>query len=151
MTNDPTPIANVDPVTGQRLDVSFEELAAPLHPGAQELLAYWKACRAHGDFVMGRDVPARTLARLTKNFVVLETQPSLGDFRFRLVGSVLRERFGRDVSGLLISEVYDNATTQRFLSSLNKVIRMQRPVFQVVRVRGAVGDVRPAGNCLAPD
>jgi hypothetical protein len=150
MTDERAPIANIDPVTGQLLDVSFEELAAPLHSSAQELLAYWKTCRARGDFVMGRDVPARAIARLTKNFVVFESSRSPGDFRFRLVGSVLQDRFGRDVSGLLISEVYDSATAHSFQLSLDKVIGTQMPVFQVVRVKGVLGDVRWPETILLP-
>jgi hypothetical protein len=144
------PIANTDPITGQRLFVSFEEHAAPLHPGAQQLLAYWNACQVDGGFVMGRDVPTRSIASLTKNLIVLEPVQDQTDFRFRLVGQALRDRFGRDVAGLLISEVYDEPTTQSFQSALRKVVDTQRPVFQVVHVTGALGDVRKPETVLLP-
>ncbi len=132
--DDRPPIANIYPITGQRLAIAFDELVSPLHPSAQELLAPWKACKTNGDFVMGRDVPAKSIASLTKNLVVLEPVDGAAEFRFRLVGSVLRNRFGREVSGLTISEVYDAPTTQSFQTSLRKVLQTQLPVFQTVHV-----------------
>ena len=73
---------------------------------AKELFAYWSDCRRAGDFVMGSDVPARAITRLTKNLSVTEPVGSGEDFRFRLVGSVLNHRLGRDITGMLVSEVY---------------------------------------------
>jgi hypothetical protein len=147
MTAESPPIANVDPVTGQSLVITLVEQPEPSHPGAQELLAYWMSCRAKGDFVIGRDVPARCIAALTKHLVVFE--PIAGDFRYRLVGSILWERFGRNIMGLSVSEVYDAQMAKSLNAFLSKAIDLQLPVCLRVNVTGALGDVfRPEAILL---
>jgi hypothetical protein len=148
MTSEALPIANVDPVTGQSLVISLVEQAEPSHPGAQHLLAYWLECKAKGDFVMGRDVPARRIAALTKHLVVFEPATS-SDFRYRLVGSILWERFGRNITGLSVSEVYDAQMAKSLNTLLSKAIELQMPVCLRVNVTGTLGDVfRPEAILL---
>lgn len=141
-------IVNTDPVTGQTVEMTVSEIEAPTHEGAKELFAYWQS-RA-GDFVMGRDVPSRAITRLTKNLNVLEPIGSGEDFRFRLVGSELNHRIGRDISGMRVSEVYPEAVVKAFIGSLNKVIKDSTPVFQNVRVVGALGEVRRPEVVMVP-
>jgi hypothetical protein len=143
-------IVNTDPVTGQSLEMTVSEMEAPNHEGAKELLAYWNDCCRAGGFVMGRHVPARAISRLTKNLNVTEPVGSGEDFRFRLVGSELTHRIGRDITGMLVSEVYPEIVVKGFLASLNKVIAVGTPVFQSVRVVGLVGEVRRPEVVMVP-
>jgi hypothetical protein len=144
------PVTSTDPITGQSLRLAFEERAAPSHADAQALLDYWNVCRQNGDFVMGRDIPARAVARLTKNLFVLEPIEAGRNFRFRLVGTVLLNRFGRDVTGAAVSEVYDAAATKDLVASLNKVLASAAPVFLDVRVHGVLGEIRYPETVLLP-
>jgi hypothetical protein len=144
------PIVNKDPVTGQSLEMTVSEMEAPTHEDAKELFAYWNDCIRAGDFVMGRDVPARAIMRLTKNLNVTEPVGSGEDFRFRLVGSELTHRIGRDITGMLVSEVYPEAVVKGFLASLNKVVATSTPVFQNVRVVGLLGEVRRPEVVMVP-
>jgi len=141
-------IVNKDPVTGQSLEMTVAEMEAPTHEGAKELFAYWNDCIRTGDFVMGQHVPARAITRLMKNLNVME--PVGKNFRFRLVGSELNHRIGRDITGLLVSEVYPEAVVKSFLASLNKVVETGVPVFQAVRVMGPVGEVRRPEVVMVP-
>jgi len=142
-------IVNTDPVTGQSLVMTVEEMQEPTHEGAMAIFAYWQECCSRGDFVMGRDVPSRAITRLTKNLNVLEPMDGGQDFRFRLVGSELNHRIGRDISGMCVSEVYPEIVVKGFLSSLKKVAA-GTPVFQNVRVVGALGDVRRPEVVMVP-
>lgn len=150
MNNKLPPIANVDPITGQRLVVSFVEQPACTHPSAEELLAYWKACKSRGDFVMGRDVPARPIAALMKHLNVVEPTDDGANFRFRLVGSILQQRFAHNVSGLSLSEVYDEDAAKTLEAFLRKAIFTQAPVFLMVKVKGLLGDVFRPQTILLP-
>ena len=141
-------IVNTDPVTGQTVEMTVSEMEAPTHEGAKELFAYWES--RGREFVMGRDVPSRAISRLTKNLNVLEPVGAGEDFRFRLVGSELNHRIGRDISGMCVSEVYPESVVKGFLGSLNKVISVGTPVFQSVRVLGALGEVRRPEVVMVP-
>jgi hypothetical protein len=143
------PIVNTDPVTGQSLEMTVSEMDAPTHERAKEFFAYWNDCVSKGDFVMGRDVPARAITRLTKNLNVLEPLDAGEDFRFRLVGSELNHRIGRDITGMRVSEVYPELVVKGFLASLKKVAA-GTPVFQNVRVVGLLGEVRRPEVVMVP-
>jgi hypothetical protein len=144
------PIVSTDPITGQSLEMTICEIEAPTHEGVKELLAYWTACNRAGGFVMGRDIPSRAIARLTKHLVVMEPIGSGEDFRYRLVGSVLNHRLGRDITGMLVSDVFPETVVTDFLLSLNKAIATGAPVFQDVRVSGVLGEVRRPEAVLLP-
>jgi hypothetical protein len=144
------PITSRDPITGQRVEALLDELEAPAHADVKALLAYWNECRKKGGFKMGRDVPSRVIARLMRNLVVLEPLDGGDDFNFRLVGTMVNERYGREVSGMLLSELYEADAAERFLISLRKVMATDAPVFQEAHVRGAFGDVRRPEAVLLP-
>jgi hypothetical protein len=138
----------IDPVTGQKLYLAFEEREAPSHPHARALLDYWNEICRSGDFVMGRDVPARTISKLMKHLTVFE--PTDGDFRLRLVGDLIRQKYGYDATGMLVSEVYDPVAGQQFVSLLSNVVARGRPVVQDVRLRGVLDDIYRADLLLLP-
>lgn len=74
----------------------------PAHRGARQLLAVWQA--RQGDFVVGRDVPSREMARLLSGLAIF--QPILnGDFRVRLAGQAMRRCHGRDVTAEKLSDL----------------------------------------------
>jgi len=77
----------------------------PTHPSSIKLIDYWRACEAHGGLRMGRDIPARAIGSLLKYLCVAEPVGDWTDARIRLAGSTMAEYFGRDASGLLMSEV----------------------------------------------
>ena len=55
---------------------------------------------------MGRDIPSRIKAKFLPNLVVVEPIGDWTDGHIRLAGSLLMERFGREIQGMLISELY---------------------------------------------
>lgn len=83
-------------------------LTAPEHPSAAALIEIWRAHEAEGGMRMGRDIPSRGLAKLLPNIVIAEPIGAWEDAYIRLAGSVLTERFGRDIAGMRISELYQN-------------------------------------------
>lgn len=158
MSLDRAPVTRTDPVTGQPLRIQFEEIEALSHADAEALLAYWSHCRKSGGFVMSRDVPSKAIARLMKYLVVLEPLTDCVDFKYHLTGMVLTERLGRDVTGMLISEVFEPGPAQSLIDAARKTIDTDGPIFARIHIRGVLSDVRkpelvllPIGQLHAPD
>lgn len=81
-------------------------IADPQHPSSKKLIAEWRANEAKGGMRMGRDIPCRAIARLLDCISICEPVGDWADGRIRIAGSILTLRFGRDIHGMLISELY---------------------------------------------
>ena len=145
-----TPITRTDPVTGQPLRIDFEEIESLSHADAEALQTYWSYCRQAGSFVMSRDVPSKAIARLMKHLVVLEPLTDCVDFRYHLTGMVLTERLGRDVTGMLISEVFEPRPARSLIDAARKAIDTDGPIFARIHVRGVFSEVRKPELVLLP-
>jgi len=55
---------------------------------------------------MGRDVPSRGIARFLSHISICEPVDDWMDGRIRVAGSILVLRFGRDIGGMLVSDLY---------------------------------------------
>jgi hypothetical protein len=107
-------------------------LAAPVHFGARLLFEYWEERAAHGGIVIGRDVPSRKLSSILRNLAVYE--PLEGDFRVRLAGAAFLRRFGRDVGGARLSELFDGRAFERRRDNLLEILRTGQPAIHDVQV-----------------
>jgi hypothetical protein len=89
------------------------------HPCSIQLLAYWRECDARGGMRMGRDVPSRAIGSLLKDLCVAEPVDDWADARIRLAGSTMTEYFGRDVSGMLMSQTIKGGRESDFKLMMN--------------------------------
>jgi hypothetical protein len=96
-----------------RIDPKAEDLvekrtliAAPTNFGAQLLLDTWRKRAADGGFVIGRDLPSRALGSILRNLAVFEPIDNQTDFHVRIAGTGMLRRFGRDITGVRLSEVF---------------------------------------------
>ncbi len=105
----------------------FHVLDVPRHPQAQEFLAFWKA-RPKDGIVIGRDVPSRRIAGLLGHIIVFEPVDGGSDYRVRLAGDSIRLRFDRDVTGMLMSEMFPPAQFREHIATTLAVISSQTPV-----------------------
>ncbi|HEY2070811.1 MAG TPA: PAS domain-containing protein [Rhizomicrobium sp.] len=77
--------------------------AAPLHPNLKTLLAFWSA-KCRGERPPARaDLPVYELKPWLGHLAILEPAP--GTFRFRLGGTDLIPRFGRETTGLTLADI----------------------------------------------
>lgn len=111
------------------LEHRFRAVREPEHPSTLKLIAYWQSCEAQGGMRMGRDIPARAIAKLLRDLTVSEPVGDWEDARVRLAGSGMNEHFGREVSGLLNSEIFAGRTEdkQMMLAGARNVIAKNRP------------------------
>lgn len=122
---------NLDPVNAdleeERVPIEF-----PSQFGARLLLDHWRARDGGMGFIVGRDVPSRPLAGVLRNLALYEPIDELGDFRLRLAGTAFMRRFGRDVTGLKLSDIYDARTFARERVSLLEIVDKKFPeIFDV--------------------
>jgi len=111
-----------------RLVDTYVQVPAPRHPEAMELLDYWREVTARGDgFIIGRDIPARPIARLLKSVLIDEPLPDGSDVRVRLAGTAVRRRFGADVRGTLHSQLFSAADFRHHLAAVQEVVRTGKP------------------------
>lgn len=101
------------------LDHRFVERKAPTHPSIRRLIGYWRECEAKDGLRMGRDIPARAIASLLSQIMVFEPFANWEDAHIRYAGFGTAKYFGRDVMGLLYSEMEagDRSGTLRQLLS----------------------------------
>lgn len=85
----------------------FTVMREPSHCDARHLFEFWRERNSEGGFIIGRHVPSRPLARLLSHLVVYEPLDDGEDFRARIAGTSLIRRFGRDISGCKLSELFE--------------------------------------------
>jgi hypothetical protein len=116
-------------------------LPEPAHFGSRLLFDFWEDRTAHGGLTMGRDVPSRALSTILRNLGVYEPVNHRRDFRFRLAGAGFLRRYGKDITGTLLSDHFSGVEFDRRRDNILKVIETGRPSLHEVRVPQ---DTRPA-------
>lgn len=111
-------------------------IVEPEHRSSKELIAHWRACEAKGGMRMGRDVPSRKIARFLANISICEPVGDWADGRIRVAGSILVLRFGRDIGGMLIRELYksDPEGGRMLLQSARRAQETRAPGLLTTRV-----------------
>jgi hypothetical protein len=117
-----------------KLEEIRTDIPAPTQYGACLLLDNWRDRMKRGGFVVGRDVPSRELACVLRNLALYEPIEEGRDFRVRLAGTAFMRRFGRDITGLKLSEIYDPAKLESQRGILNTVIKTNAPHVVDVKV-----------------
>jgi hypothetical protein len=120
------------------LDAEIEEtrteLREPTQFGSKLVFDHWNSAKARGGFVVGRDVPSRTLACALRNLALFEPVDDMSDFRVRLAGTAFTRRFGREATGLKLSEIFDRAQFRKRLAQLKTVIGRAQPAVAEVKL-----------------
>jgi hypothetical protein len=85
-------------------------------------------------------VPSRAIARLLSRVAICEPTPDGSDYRMRLIGSVVHQRLGRDVTGEYISEIFDEPSEfQVRFNGLEEAIKTGEPrMMRIVYHAGSV-------------
>lgn len=124
---------NWDPVTDELVE-RVTDIDSPTQYGARLLLERWRERQAEDGFVVGRDVPSRALASVLRNLAIYEPGEDLKDFRVRLAGTAFTRRFGRDVTGMQLSEMFAEAGFLHHKSRLADIVKTRKPHVMDVRL-----------------
>jgi len=126
-------------IGGGKAEADFLPIDAMLHPDAEIAMQFWRTRPAEG-IRIGRDVPSRAVARLLSRVIVCEPLPDGGDYRVHLAGGTVIQRFGYDITGECLSEVFDDPSEFRSrLNGLNEALDSGTPhMMRVVYRAGSV-------------
>ncbi|HEX2591520.1 MAG TPA: PAS domain-containing protein [Rhizomicrobium sp.] len=113
----------------------YERTDLPRHPDCLTLMQYWEACIAAGGFVVGRDIPARPIARLLRNIILVEPVNDATDFRIRLAGSMVRQRFNDEIKDRYLSELRSPEDFKHRRDAACDALRTGRPAIIDSRLR----------------
>lgn len=125
----------IDSLSADLLEIR-RPLAEPRHPGASLLVEHWQKGEAEGGFRVGRHVPSRALAGILRNLALYEPGDA-GEFHVRLAGTAFRRRFGRDITGLALSQIYRPSEYPPVRERLSRALTERSPsLFEVSLQRG---------------
>jgi hypothetical protein len=126
----------VDPSKADHSETATR-IAEPMHFGARLLFDCWRDLQGADGFVVGRDVPARQLGGILRNLAIYEPMKGSHDFRVRLAGTAFLRSFGRDITGLKLSEIFREPHFERHHASMSEIVRSRVPqAFEVKMKRG---------------
>jgi len=112
-------------------------LEAPTLVKAQDLMAFWKAHEKDG-IVIGRDIPSRAIAGLLSSLMIYEPMSGDGDFRVRHAGTSFQQRFGMEITGKRMSELFPPEDFRDHAEGLRGVLKSGRPLVLGSRVSAGV-------------
>jgi hypothetical protein len=130
----PAPFGYHELIVDKTASTSVTIIAEPKHADSQKLFAYWKECTVRGGLKLGRDLPAAAVARLMSRLIVFEPVDNNADFRIRLAGTGLLRRFGKDVSGHALSEIYQGGTFSSYSNNLRTTLINNAPLIVEIRI-----------------
>jgi len=116
---------DVGPFARDHVEVTTP-LAEPVHFGARLLFNHWREKQEKGGLIVGRDLPARALSPALRNLGLYEPIAGCRDFHVRLAGSAFLRRFGRDVTGLKLSDLFEGAAFESHRSQMANMIADRR-------------------------
>lgn len=120
---------------GPEFERAYEPIEHLLHPDAIILLDGWRAREAAGGLVVGLDLPSRLFSKVLRNLIVYEPAEDGRDFRVRLAGTTYLEHYGREVTGLLMSNLFDRQRFEYNCSVGYEVLRSNKPVLLDARFK----------------
>lgn len=113
---------------------TLEWLPAPELEGPKMVLQVWKNLMKEGEVSL-RDLPSRSMAPFLQNIIVWEPVNGWKDARVRLMGSGLVFRFGGNVKGKLMSEVFSHIERPQHIGLLSAGMRRNAPTFVKSTIR----------------
>lgn len=127
----------------------LEWLPAPELDGTKEVLRIWTELQKDGIAHL-RDLPSRHMATYLQNIIVWEPVEDWKDARVRLMGSALVFRFGGNIKGKLMSDVFSHIEKPQHVGMVRAAMRKGTPTFVKSTIRCGNMDLMKLELLLAP-
>jgi len=112
---------------GPKNQHAYVAVTEPRHPQSLQLIQFWREREDAGGLVMGEHIPSRPVAAILRNLMVCEPIADFSDFRIRHAGTAYIAHYGGDVTGKLMSEIYEPDVFKHNCACAAEVIRSGRP------------------------
>lgn len=104
--------------------LSASATAARAH---QEMFAYWASLRRGASLPARGDLHPANMKRLLPTVSLIDVVGQPRDYRLRLAGTGLYGVYGREITGRMLSDVYNTAAVDYWRKELDKVVDERRP------------------------
>jgi hypothetical protein len=116
-----TSISNRDAADGAGAAMlEIEESLTSKHPDLHRLLAYYQERRRADGLLPRAAIVPRDLVELLPSLCIAEPAGD-GDWRFRLIGTGLVDRFGREFTGRTVRAIYEQKSARTVVSIYDRV------------------------------
>jgi len=119
------------------------------HPGLRALYDYWERCRPGARLPGRQHLDPLDIPQLLPNLLLIDVL-SPDDFRYRLVGTALAARVGRDTTGLSIIEAYPDDDWEEIHPDYLYVLGQRRPCLRWTAVTDNKGKSQAYQRLLLP-
>jgi len=119
-------------------------------PLLRQVLAYWEGKRGRREMPARRDIDVVEIPRLLPHIILIDVLRDPLDFRYRLIGSGVREILRRDYTGKLFSEIPGKGRNSIIWGNCERVVATRRPFSRTPPYVGPKQDVQPHENLLLP-
>jgi len=106
---------------------AYASVAEARHPHSIRLVEFWREGEKDGGLVVGRDIPSRPIAALLRHLIVYEPVADCSDFRIRHAGTAYITHYGFDVTGKLMSELFEPDIFRHNCAKAKEVIWFGKP------------------------
>lgn len=121
-----------------------------LSPVQRNFLAYWR--RLAGDRIAPRqrDFDVLHVPTLMSHAVIFDVLRDPLDFRYRLVGTVVRDMSSREYTGTKLSEIEGRGPGSKIWSILEEIRVSRKPTYKSIPYVGPKKDFLTLNNLLLP-
>jgi len=98
------------------------------NPLLREIFAYWQRQRGDRAMPARADIAPMEIPRLLRHVFLIDVIAEPRDYRYRLVGTAISERYGEERTGKLVSEVFAEPTLSIVMRVHDTVVNERRPV-----------------------
>jgi hypothetical protein len=97
------------------------------HPNLLRLYDYWAARRRGRSFPSRQDIDPVEFRFALGNVTLIDVLHNPLRFRFRLVGSLMAQRMGFDLTGKMVDEVEDAVYRDNIITAYREIVEGRRP------------------------
>jgi hypothetical protein len=119
----------------------------------QDLVAYWQAKHRQRALPMRQDIDPLELKEHLGSLNIIECLPGLTDFRYRLIGTMIAEAYGRDSTGKTVRELYSVEDPEycEFLLGIYREVATRQLIARIrANLRPVNKNYRSADSLLLP-
>ena len=106
---------------------AYTPVSEPKHPSSLQLIQFWREREKAGGLVIGRDIPSRPIAGILSHLMICEPIDGFSDFRIRHAGTAYIAHYGYDVTGKLMSELFEPGIFEHNCLCAESVISSGKP------------------------
>ena len=116
----------------------------------EQALAYWNDIRGTRLMPSRRDIDPVEIPHLLRNLALVDVLADVPDFRYRLIGTEIRDRCHRDYTSVTFSSLPHQGPGNAIWMGLMRVVEDKKPIFGASTYVGPTEWVRESRDLWLP-